>query len=99
MFSPWEKKKQNRKKVSDLESIADLGTGLRTDLSTAYNCHHYPKCHQFGLATDVLQEAEWLSLLVTARVSARLMFFCAEVHSHFSYLSESKWCHFVHCYK
>lgn len=37
-----EKKKTVRKKVSDLESIADLGTGLRTDLSIAYNCHYYP---------------------------------------------------------
>lgn len=41
MFNPW-KKKTVRKKVSDLESIADLGTGLRTELSIVYNCHRHP---------------------------------------------------------
>lgn len=39
MFNPW--KKSIRKKVIDLESIADLGTGLRTELGIAYTCHHY----------------------------------------------------------
>lgn len=38
MFNPWKKKKTVRKKVSDLESIADLGT----ELSIVYNCHHHP---------------------------------------------------------
>lgn len=33
MFNPW--KKSVRKKVSDLGSIADLGSGLRTELSIA----------------------------------------------------------------